>query len=274
MAQVKTLKINSSGFPEEIDVTSDDITYASFTVNGGAVLSGTGLDMNGDNISDAGDLAFTDPTTDGITNTSGTHPADKILFEDDENSMDVGASILFPVVTDVADSVDALRIPSLAGVPSATPSDGGTGYLIWDSSGNDLYAWDGSAWDNLNIVDRAERVCNSYTAAATIAASEVVYISAADNVNLAQANADATAAAIGVANTASTATNPVEVCSEGLISGFTGLTAGSRYFLSDATAGAVTTTAPTSGGSTVIQVGFAKNATDMHLQFQLIGKKA
>ena len=122
MAQVKLLKIASDGIPLEMDQTADDITLNSFTVQGGGpVLSGTGLDGNGQNVSDIGDLSFTDPTTDGITRTDGTHAADDIMFEDAENSMDVGAAVLFPVIADNADQVDAFRLPALAGTPTAAP---------------------------------------------------------------------------------------------------------------------------------------------------------
>lgn len=272
MAQIKLLKIGSIGLPEEMSTTGDDITLSSFTVNGGPVLS-TSLDMNGGNISDAGDLAFTDPTTDGITRTDGTHAADDLMLQDVENAMAAGAAILFPVISDTADQVDALRVPALAGVPSATPSDGGQGYIVWDSTNKDLYAWDGSAWDNLNVVTKAERLCNSYTAEASVTIADAVYISSADSVSPAQANADTTAQAMGFASATILATNPVEVCSDGVILGFTGLTAGSRYFLDASTAGAVTATAPSGGGNSVIQVGYAKSATEMQAQFQVIGKK-
>lgn len=46
MAQIKLLKISSNGLPLEMNTENDDITLASFTVEGGGpVLSGTGLDM-------------------------------------------------------------------------------------------------------------------------------------------------------------------------------------------------------------------------------------
>lgn len=165
MAQVKPLKINANGLPEEVNTTSDDITLASFTVNGGAVLSSTGLDMNGTNISDAGDLAFTDPTTDGITRTDGTHAADDIMMQDAENVMSASAgAILFSTITDTGDQVDAFRLPSLAGAPSATPTDGGEGYLVWDNLNDNLYAWDGAAWNNLSIVEEVQRTFNEIPA--------------------------------------------------------------------------------------------------------------
>ena len=275
MAQVKTLKIDTNGQPVEIDVSNDDITFASFTVNGGAVLSSTGLDMNNTDISDANDLSFTDPTTDGITRTDGTHAADDIMFQDAENLMASGAAVLFPAIADAADQLDAFRLPAIAGAPSATPADGGEGYLVWDSANDSLYAWDGAAWSNLSIVEEAERTCNEYTAGAAIAVGEIVYISAADTVSLADVSGvGAASRVIGMSGGAAALSNPVKICSAGVVSGLSGLTAGARYFVDPATPGAITTSVPSGSGNKIIQVGYAKSATEMHLQFEYLGRRA
>lgn len=273
MAQVKLLKIDTDGIPVEMDTASDDITLASFTVTGGGPVLNANLDMNNGNVSDINDISFTDPTTDGITRTDGTHAADDIMMEDAENSMASGAAVLFPVVTDNADQLDAFRLPAIAGVPSATPTDGGEGYLVWDSSNNHLYAWDGAAWDNLSTVDSANRVCNTYTVSEVggVALGDLVYISAADTVS--KADAGTNYQVIGMAGAAIADTASGEVCSEGVITGLTGLTAGSRYFLSS-TAGAYTTTVPTGSGNRIVQVGYAKSTTEMHLQIQVLGRRA
>jgi hypothetical protein len=271
MAQVKLLKIGTDGLGEEMDTASDDITLASYTVTGGGPVLNANLDMNNGNISDVNDLSFTDPTTDGITNTNGTFAADDIMFDNFENVMEVGAAVLFPVVADDADQLDAFRLPAIAGAPSATPSDGGEGYLVWDSTNDKLYAWNGSSWDDLSTVSSANSVCNPYTAGEILAVGEVVYISAADTVS--KADHTTNYQAIGMASTAAAAAASVDVCSEGVVSGLTGLTAGSRYFL-DSTAGAITTTIPTGSGNRIVQMGFAKSATELQLQIQFVGRRA
>lgn len=155
MAQVKLLKIGTDGLQEEFNSTADEITMLSFTVNGGGpVLSGSGLDMNDTAISEASDLSFNDPTTDGITRTDGTHAADDIMMQDAENILlPTEAAILFGTATDAADQVDAFRLPAIAGAPTATPADGGSGYLLWDSIDDRLFAWTGSSWNNLTTAD-------------------------------------------------------------------------------------------------------------------------
>ena len=267
MAQIKLLKIGSDGVPLEMDTAADDITLNSYTVNGGLVASSTGIDMNDTAISDASGVAFNDPSADGITTSAGLLIADKILGEGFENSMDVGSAILFPVVTDDADELDALRIPAIAGVPSATPSDGGEGYIVWDSSGNNLYAWDGAAWDNLSTVSQANSIDDSYTGGevAGISLGEAVYISAANTVSLADNDAAGKRKPIGLATEAIAQSAVGNVRKVGVLAGLSGLTAGDRYYL-DSTAGALTNTLPSGSGEAIIQMGYAKSTTEFDIQ--------
>ena len=276
MAQVKLYKIDSDGVSVEHTGASDDITFNSFTVQGGGpVLSPTGLDMNDEDISDIDNVSFNDPTTGTITLTSGAFVQDDMMFQTRENLMTVAGAVLFPVVTDVADAVDSFRLPALAGVPTATPSDGGEGYLVWDSTGDALYAWDGAAWDNLNIVAEAATICNSYTADEAIAIRDVVYISAADNVSKCDASgAGAPSRAIGLAQAGAADLAAVNICSEGVMDGFTGLTAGARQFVDPSTAGGLTETVPAGAGNTLIQVGYAKSTTALHIHIEQLGRRS
>jgi len=199
-----------------------------------------------------------------------------MMFDSIENVMETTGAILFPVIADNTDQVDSFRLPSLAGAPTAAPADGGEGYQVWDSTNDVLYIYDGSVWKNQSIVEDAERLVNSYTAGTGgISDRDVVYISANDTVLPAQSDADSTALAyIGFARGAAAATNPVEIVSEGLLDGFSALTAGARYYIDDTTAGAITSTVPSGSGKHLIQAGVAKNATNLHVRFQYIGKKA
>lgn len=273
MAQVKVLKIGSEGLPTEIAVASDDITAASFTVNGGLVASGTGIDMNNSNLSDVDTISFTDPTTDGLTVTAGTLIADNIMGEAFENSMAVGAAVIFPSISDDADQVDALGVPYIAGAPSASPTDTGR-FLVFDDTNNHLYVWDGAAWDNLSTVDTASNIDEAYTADEALLIRDAVYISAADNVSKADADAGGNAAKlIGFATAAANDTDPVNIRKFGTLGGFSGLTAGARQFLSE-TAGQITETLPTGTGSVIVQAGYAKNTTTLDIQILQLGKRA
>ena len=65
-----------------------------------------------------------------------------------------------------------------------------------------------------------------------------------------------------------------KICSAGVVSGLSGLTAGARYFADPAVAGGIVTGVPTGSGNKIIQIGYAKSATEMHLQIQYLGRRA
>lgn len=276
MAQIKILKIDATlGIHQEHDSASDDLTFNSYTAGAGPVMSPTGIDMNNTDISEIQDAVFNDPTTGTINQTAGNLIIDDIMAKERDNEMTTAGSVLFPLVTDAAGEVDSFKVPHIAGAPTATPafsSDGG--YLVYDDTNNNMYVWDGAAWDNMNTVATANNIENTYTAEVAIAANDVVYISSADNVSPAQADAEATARAIGFASAGASAAASVEVRSDGLLTGFSGLTAGARYFVSTAVAGAISTTVPAGSGHVLVQCGFAKSATALQIQFANFGRRA
>lgn len=275
MAQVKLLKISSDGVPLEFTSSADEITLLSFTVNGGGpVLSGTGLDMNNTDVVDVNDLAFNDPTTGTINQTAGNLIVDNIMAKERSNVMTTAGDILFPVISDSAGQVDAFRLPALAGAPTATPTNSGEGYTVWDSSNDKMYVWNGSAWVDQSTAASANNIDNIYTADEALAARDVVYISAADNVSKALGDNTSKSYAIGFATASAADTDPVTVRSEGILAGFSSLTAGARYYLDASTAGTVTATIPTGSGNTIVQVGYAKSTTDMHIQILQLGRRA
>jgi predicted RecA/RadA family phage recombinase len=113
--------------------------------------------------------------------------------------------------------------------------------------------------------------------AGTIAIGRAVYVDGAGSVDLAQADASGTKDVVGLVADVSIAssasgnilTSGVLVATTGqwdaVTGGTGGLTAGAKYFLSEATAGALTTTAPTSTGDYVCPVGIGLSTTEMKL---------
>jgi len=97
---------------------------------------------------------------------------------------------------------------------------------------------------------------------------DVVYIDAADGVKKAKADAAGTANAFGFATAtiANAATGSYQ--SSGILAGLSGLTSGSTYYLSAATAGAMTTTAPTTVGQYVVRLGVAVSTTELKIAIQ------
>lgn len=274
MTQIRLLKVDPvDGVATEHDQT-DELTLGSFSVSGGGPTMGvSGLDMNDTDIWDVQDLVFVDPATSTINQTAGLLTIDNIMAKDRDNVMETDSGVLFPTVIDDPDEVDILRLPTVSGVPTATPSNGGGGYILLNSVNNHVYVWTGSEWDDLSTVETAEAVDENYLADGAVAERDVVYISSSDHVLPAQADADVTSQALGFATMAGIAEDIIPVRSKGILEGFSGLSAGNRYFLSATVAGAVQNTVPSGSGQTIVQVGYAKSATEMHVQIQSLGRR-
>lgn len=107
-----------------------------------------------------------------------------------------------------------------------------------------------------------DSVGGEYTCAADIAVNDVVFVSEANTVALADGNDSAKRPALGiVVYKKTTAATTCKVVFMGEVDTFTGLTAGATYYLSN-TAGDLTATAPTPSAQAV---GVAKNATTLVL---------
>lgn len=160
----------------------------------------------------------------------------------------------------------------LPGSAMGTPTEGS---MYWDGTSDTLYAYNGSAYVNVSSAGTASGVVNQYIAGTGgIAQYDAVYISGADTVLKADATATSTAKVIGFAPNAIAATSNGDIQEDGIISGIlSGATAGDVYFLSE-TAGQIATTRPTASGSMVVKVGYAKNATDLQVQFQFMGRRS
>ncbi len=113
--------------------------------------------------------------------------------------------------------------------------------------------------------------------AGAIAIGRAVYVSGADQIKLANANASGTTNVVALVSATSIASSASgAIATAGVLTATTtqwdavtgqsgGLTFGATYFLSNTTAGALTTTAPTSGH--VVPVGIALGTTRMRLGF-------
>jgi len=143
-------------------------------------------------------------------------------------------------------------------------ADGANGeYLKTDGAGQ-------LSWSTVEAI----AVSNFYDAGENLAAVDALYISDADEVSKASAVAGgAESRLVGFAKDAVLATETAEVISDGVLGGFAGLTAGSRYYLST-TAGEITSTIPSGTGNTIVQAGYAKNATNLHIQILQLGRRA
>lgn len=122
---------------------------------------------------------------------------------------------------------------------------------------------------------RAPKTAENYAVSEAVSAGDPVAWSTSTNNQLVKslANNDAKSRVIGVASTAAaSAGQTVDVVTAGVAAGvLSGATVGTPYYL--ATAGGLSTSLPGSG-QRVIQVGFAKNASDLFVRVVDYGKKA
>jgi hypothetical protein len=110
---------------------------------------------------------------------------------------------------------------------------------------------------------------------------QAAYISSANHVDLAKADSSSTTYVIGLVSDPTIATGASGgVTLAGVLTATTGewdavtgqvggLTSGSTYFLSDATAGSITPTAPSTTGHFVAPVGIAMSTTDLKINVNL-----
>lgn len=140
-----------------------------------------------------------------------------------------------------------------------------------------------SLTSNMAIADHVHVILEGYhtpstslhemTANETINIGQPVYVSAADTVNLADADALNTSHVLGIAITDATANTTVLVLSEGsvtradwtAITGSANLVPGAMYYLST-TAGGLTVTPPTGDGDHVVRCGLAVNTTRLDIE--------
>jgi len=114
-------------------------------------------------------------------------------------------------------------------------------------------------------VDNKTSTLQPYTVLAdgssnTLALGDVVSINSSGQAIKGKANTSTDARVIGVC--LSNSGGNVTIAQIGTVSK-SGLTAGTTYYLSEATAGALTATAPSTSGNVVFQVGFAKSTTEL-----------
>ena len=113
-------------------------------------------------------------------------------------------------------------------------------------------------------------VGENWTASTTVAAISAVYISGADTVATADCSDDPKSQVVGVTAAQITGSTSGFICSGGVLSGFTGLTANRPYFLQ--TDGTAVPYASLASGSKIIRLGFAKNATSLKVMIQDLGR--
>ena len=144
----------------------------------------------------------------------------------------------------------------------------GTTVSVGAGSSGKIVALDGAGKLDLTVMPTG--VAPSVVSVATsenLAAGDLVNIWSNGGVPTARkADASNGRQAVGFVIAGSTSPNNATVYLESSITGLTGLTPGSPYFLSGTTAGAITATAPTTAGFLCQMVGWAINTTTLSFE--------
>lgn len=101
------------------------------------------------------------------------------------------------------------------------------------------------------------------TAGENINDRKVVYISAVDTVKLAKADSETTLPSIGLSMNSALNGEEIRISTNDILDGFTGLTPGASYYLSQTSAGEITSTKPTTG--IIVRLGVAISATELDI---------
>lgn len=197
----------------------------------------------------------TDNTLPRFDGASGTLQNSGVIVDDSNN---VSGTTFWSTGT------GASKLP--VGTTAQRPGSPAQGMLRFNSSSNKAEIYDGSSWttagggSNIVSVSDASHGFVAGDVGKGIYKNTNTDPSTTNLYALAKADSSTTAELIGVLSKVID-TNTFEYTSAGEITGLSGLTTGSVYFLSDATAGLLTATEPTTVGNISLPVMVATSAT-------------
>lgn len=246
------LEFDGSG---DLQVNVDTTAGMELTANGVAIdLAAAGVGTGGLEFDGAGDLQV---KVDGAHGIILTATGLEIEIDDTPDTLDVDA-----------DGLKVVGLPSLFKI-----NDVAVGATVTAANLDTLT--DGSNADALHTHSGNENNQGDWNVDSAVAVGDPVYwTSTGDRIAKADAATLATTKPFGVSIDAQAVVgSPATVVSMGIASSvFVGATPGDRYYL--AAGGGLTATRPVGSGNRVIQMGFAKNATDLWVEIQDYGRVA
>jgi hypothetical protein len=173
----------------------------------------------------------------------------------------------------IDDSPDTLDVDAdglkVVGLPSLFKVNGTAVSANVTAPNLDTLTGDGNA----DALHDHEDVIMARQANGAIAKGDAVYYSENDGMSTGDASDDAKSRILGIADAAISDNATGKVKKSGVVTGvLTGATAGTRYFMG--TTGQPVLIGALTAGQRTVQVGIAKNATDLEVQIMDFGKKA
>lgn len=200
----------------------------------------------------------------GATKTKITYDAKGLVTAGaDLVSADIPATLLSKVVSSTAAMTGALTLP--VGTTGERPA-ALQGMVRYNTTLSTFEGHNGSDWGAIGGAGAGGTTDQFTQASPVLAVGDVVYLNGSVYTK-AVASAANTAEVVGVISKdpSTLGANKYEITLSGEVSGLTGLVAGEVYFLSAATAGALTVTEPTTVGHVSLPVGVASSATSLYV---------
>jgi hypothetical protein len=161
-------------------------------------------------------------------------------------------------VSSTALATGALKLPT--GTSAEQPGSPSQGMIRFNSTDTSFEGYDGTAWSGIGgggTKDRVSQASHGFVAGDTLYLNGSTYTKAI-------ATSAATAEVVGVVSRVIDSST-FEITLSGEVSGLSGLTVGEVYFLSAATAGALTVTEPSVIGQVSVPVGIASSTTSLYV---------
>jgi hypothetical protein len=187
----------------------------------------------------------------GINIEAGGSPVASITFD----QTDGGAQ---PQNTFTLSGTGSLALP--AGTTAQRPNTASNGMIRYNSTNGAFEGYASGAWSGIGggaVTDKVTQASHAFVV------GDVLYMNGATYAK-ARADVTSTAEVVGMVSRVVDANN-FELTLNGEVSGLTGLTAGENYFLSAATAGAITAIEPSVVGQVSLPVGVASSTTTFYV---------
>lgn len=203
-----------------------------------------------------GNLAIT-----GATKTKITYDSKGLVTSGaDLDSADIPATLLSKVVSSTPAMTGALTLP--VGTTADRTGLSTQGMVRYNTTDATFEGYNGTSWGAIGgggggTIDTITQASHGFVV------GDVLYLNGS---TYAKAKSDAanTAEVVGVVSSV-LSSSQFQLTLSGEVSGLTGLVAGEVYFLSAATAGALTTTEPTVVGQVSLPVGVASSTTSLYV---------
>ncbi len=158
--------------------------------------------------------------------------------------------------------LDELNVAGLSGVLADAQDAGslqGNAVSAAAPAPSQVLAWNGAAWAPAAVGGSDYATLLGLVDGVGMSLGHVVVVASSNTASYAKADAGVTMPCRGMVS--GTGVGVVNVRTHGYVSGLVGLTAGASYFVSSTTPGGITTTAPSSSGDWVQEIGWALTAT-------------